>query len=326
MLRQATLAITSAALLWGETPPVILTIQVDNYVPYHFDVFDYSKLASLPDKVPGPTNQKTFATFVFIGDIVSVNGSPAKGTWTARATNLYLAPDQQPGRPIADVTRQNIIDMYFDILQPDGTQLGTIMASGLTRGSPPPGAPFIQTGDTLTITGGAGAFLGTRGQAGGIDFGSPRQASDTEDPYYRRVNGGATRSYVIHLLPLARPEVITSPAGPSIFHADFTRVSNSSPAKSGEVLIMMASGMGPTRPGVDPGQAFPSDKLQVANVTPQVLINGAGVDTMNCVGWPGLVDTYRVDFRIPAGVSAGNARVRLSSSFIAGSEVTIPVQ
>jgi uncharacterized protein (TIGR03437 family) len=123
-----------------------------------------------------------------------------------------------------------------------------------------------------------------------------------------------------------RPEVVTSPAGPSIFHADFTRVSTSSPAKSGEVLILMASGMGPTRPGVDPGQPFPNDKLQVANVTPQVLINGVSAETINGVGWPGLVDTYRVDFRMPAGVAAGNARVRLSSAFISGSEVTMAVQ
>jgi hypothetical protein len=69
-LIRVTLAIASEALLWGQAPPVILTIQVDNYVPYHFDVFDYSKLASVPNVVPGPANQKPFATFVFVGDIV----------------------------------------------------------------------------------------------------------------------------------------------------------------------------------------------------------------------------------------------------------------
>jgi hypothetical protein len=206
----AALVISSQARVCGQTQPVTMTIQVDNYVPYHFDVFDYSKLATISDRVPGPAFQKTFATFVFIGDIVSVNGSPAKGTWTARATNLYLAPDSPPGHPIADVTRQNVIDMYFDILQPDGSQLGMITASGLTRGTPPPGAPSIQTSDTLAITGGTGAFLGARGQAGLVDAGSPRQASDTEDPYYRRVNGGATRSYVLQLLPMTYPEAVTT--------------------------------------------------------------------------------------------------------------------
>src|SRR5262249_42820943 len=153
------------------------------------------------------------------------------------------------------------IDMYFDILQADGTPLGTIMASGLTRGTPPPGAPSVQTSDTLTIMGGTGAFLGTHGQAGLIDGGSPPQASDVEDPNFRRINGGATRSYVLHLLPATRPEVVTTENGPSIFHADFSLVGKSNPVKAGEVLILMASGLGPTRPGVDPGQPFPSDKI-----------------------------------------------------------------
>src|SRR5947207_253314 len=107
----ATLLIASQAPLWSQAPAAILNIQVDNYVPYHNDTPDYSKLASLSDKVSAPP----------------------------------LRPRRHRRVP------------------------------------------------------------GSRGQAGVIDLDSPRQASATEDPYYWRANGGATRSYVIHLLPAIRP-------------------------------------------------------------------------------------------------------------------------
>jgi len=47
---------------------------------------------------------------------------------------------------------------------------------------------------------------------------------------------------------------------------------------------------------------------------------------INGVGWPGLVDTYRVDFRVPDGLSPGTAAVQLSAAWIAGPAVRIPVQ
>jgi hypothetical protein len=47
---------------------------------------------------------------------------------------------------------------------------------------------------------------------------------------------------------------------------------------------------------------------------------------INAIGWPGLVDTYRVDFRVPDGIATGMAALQLTAAWIAGSEVKIAVQ
>ena len=117
----------------------ILTIDVDNYVPYHNDVADPASFASNPNTTGGTV--RVFQRFVFIGDIVAVNGQPAKGIWTATAINVPLSPTPAPKQGIADAVRQNIIEIYFDLLRGDGMPVGTIIATGLTRGLPPPGAP-----------------------------------------------------------------------------------------------------------------------------------------------------------------------------------------
>jgi hypothetical protein len=55
-------------------------------------------------------------------------------------------------------------------------------------------------------------------------------------------------------------------------------------------------------------------------------VNGKSADVLNKIGWPGLVDTYRVDFRAPEDTGAGTATIQLSAAWIAGSPVTIPTQ
>ena len=44
------------------------------------------------------------------------------------------------------------------------------------------------------------------------------------------------------------------------------------------------------------------------------------------IGWPGTLDRYRIEFRVPDGVGAGMAAIRLISAWIPGSQVSIPVQ
>jgi uncharacterized protein (TIGR03437 family) len=91
----------------------------------------------------------------------------------------------------------------------------------------------------------------------------------------------------------------------------------------------MATGLGPTRPGIDPGQPFPpypASPLQLANSPVSVPVNGQSTATINAIGWPGLVDTYRVDFQVPGGTSAGLAAIQLTAAWITGSLVNIPIQ
>ena len=313
----------------AQTPgAAVLRIEIANYVPYTYGTFDIQKFATAPVLSPFPPDGgKAFGFFVFIGDIVAVNGKPAKGLWTARSTVFSFQPNAVPGHSTADVTRGNVIDMYWEILQVDGTPIGTLAASGLTRGVPPPGAPLTQTGDNLFITGGTGAFLGARGQAGVIDLGSPRQASTVEDPASRRTIGGAKRSYVLHLLPLSTPEILVGQNGPAVVHAsDGSLVTTAKPAQAGEILSLYASGLGPTFPGIDPGQPFTADPLQVVSSPVEVTVGGAAATVLYAGGYPGAVNAYQVNFRVPDGVQPGTANIQLSAAWITGSQVKVAVR
>ena len=108
--------------------------------------------------------------------------------------------------------------------------------------------------------------------------------------------------------------------------SDGTLVTAGKPAKAGEILTVYASGLGPTKPGVDPGQPFPSSPLQLVSSPVQVVVNGNAYDVLYAGGYPGAVDAYQVNFRMPDGANSGQATLQLASAWIAGPAVRIPVQ
>lgn len=83
------LAIAGCLSLWGVvgmaqmSPPVLLEIDIENYVQYWDDGGDPSKFAT--DAKQRTTTLGTFMSNLHLGDIVAVNGRPAKGTYW----NLY---------------------------------------------------------------------------------------------------------------------------------------------------------------------------------------------------------------------------------------------
>lgn len=323
------LIVAYAAAAAQDGPAVILDMRIENRVVYWADSPDVSKLATNPNGTT-PVAPRTFATFMSIADIVSINGRPVKGTWTIRAMQLNLSPNPTPGQAIADTTRQNQVDAVFEILQPNGTPIGTLFLLGVSSGSPPPGAPLIANNTNFAVVGGTGAFLGARGQQELVELIQlEHQASQTEDPSLRRITGGGAgiRRLVIHLIPMFRPEVAITSAGPAVVHAsDFSLVTPAKPAHAGEILTVIASGLGPTRPGVDPGQPFPASPLQTVNSPVEVNVNGSAADVLYAGGYPGAIDAYQVNFRIPPGLPAGTASLQISAAWIAGSPVLIPIQ
>ena len=195
--------LTTLALAHGlgwsqsEPPAVILTVDIENIVIYQQDTTDVTKFATDPKIVPNRAD-RTFVPVMWLADIVAVNGKPSKGTWTARGTVLFRSATPAPGMAIADSSSTVYWDWVFDILQEDGTPIGTIMAIGWGGTPPPPGAPTSCLAANMTITGGTGAFLGVRGQ--GAQCGNtvgPRLASVVEDPANRRINRG--REKALHL-------------------------------------------------------------------------------------------------------------------------------
>ena len=329
---RATCNTLAVAVFWCQAglaqmaPPTILEIDIESFVAYYDDVPDVSKRATDPTATTAVLG-RNFAASVLIADIVAVNGQPAKGTFVYRALTLNLRAAPTLGQGIADILRNNINNQAFEILKTDGTPIGTVMTSGLGVGSAPPGAPLAVTQGNNAIVGGTGAFLGARGQVGQtVQTASARLASMTEDPINRRMYGGGKARFALHVIPMFRPDVVSISGGPAVFHADFSPVTAANPAKAKEVLIARASGLGPTRPGINPGQPFPLDAGQEVNSPVVVSVNGQSAEMINAIGWPGLVDTYRVDFRVPDGITTGMAALQLTAAWSAGPEVKIAVQ
>ena len=126
---------------------------------------------------------------------------------------------------------------------------------------------------------------------------------------------------------MARPEIARVLAGPAIMHSsDFSLVTASKPATTGEILSLFARGLGPVNPGVDPGQPFPSNPLAIVNSPVEVAVNGNAAEVLSAVGFPSAVDGYEVKFRVPPDIAKGPASIQLSAAWIAGAPVIIPVQ
>jgi uncharacterized protein (TIGR03437 family) len=95
---------------------------------------------------------------------------------------------------------------------------------------------------------------------------------------------------------------------------------------AGEILSLFATGLGPTRTSLTPGQAFPSSPLAVVNSPLDVTVNGKSAEVLGAVGYPGAVDGYQVNFRVPPDTGVGTATLQISSAWIPGAPVTIAVQ
>jgi hypothetical protein len=342
MTRKAILRLLFAAVYCiaacGQTPPATLYIELQNVVEYQVDTADLSKYGTDPNVTEGKIAKGlgvgcAGVSLIGYADIVSVNGQPARGTYAVKAVSVCLSRTPVPGlNAIADTTWPSMRDEIYEILQSDGiTPVGTIMTSGLSSGMPsPPGPPAGSK--NAAITGGTGAFFGVRGQKGqrsNLLSGAvgERIASITEDPANRRQNGGGHTLTVLYVVPMSWPTITTTAGGPAIVHSsDFSPVSASKPAAAGEILSLFATGLGPTRTSLTPGQPFPLSPLAAVNSPIDVTVNGTSAEVLASVGSPGAVDSYQVNFRVPPDISPGPATIQISAAWIPGAAVSIAVR
>lgn len=308
---------------WAQAPQQsILDIEWENAVGYIDDLADPSKLVT--SSSVASANIRNFMPLFSIGDIVSVNGKPAKGSWVLGGRIVQLVPGPLPGQAIGDLGRGAMVEVTFEILQNDGTSVGSIMTSGFTGGAAPPGLPGLFC--NLAVIGGTGAFQGARGTIASPNF-STRPASMAEDPANRRINGGTHGHFLAYLIPMVRPEIVAIGGVPAVAHAsDGKLVTPSSPAKTGEMLTLYATGLGPTRPPLEPGAVFSTNPLQTVNSPIEVSLRGQAAEVLYAGGYPGTTDGFQVNFRVPTGVAAGTTTLQLAAGFISSPAVNIAVQ
>jgi uncharacterized protein (TIGR03437 family) len=303
---------------------------VQNVVVYVQDV-SFDRLISNP----APTNVSPlpFSQSTGLGDVVAVNGHPAKGLWMLRATPVLTTPTPGPttGVAIADQSRLAEVTQSVEVMTTDFTSVGTIMAAGPGFGPNPPGSPLATHLSNNCVAGGTGAYLGARGQLGttGLHADSPvRFASASENPALRRINGGGTLNFIVHVIPYLAPEVVyLADYLPAVFHtSDQTLVTSANPAVPGEVLALTVKGLGPTVPAVDPGQPFPTTSICVVNSPVEARVNGDSATVVFAGGEPGRVDIFDVEFRVPTNAKSGLATVQLLAGYIKGAPFEISIQ
>jgi uncharacterized protein (TIGR03437 family) len=323
-------ALASVSALFGQAQPAQLEITVRDQV-FYFDTGDLSRFATSQDMMMVP-RFPPFQPCVGIADVIAVNGRPVKGALLMHGSQLLPSPNPTPGRSISDIQRAALWSVYLEILETDGRQIGTLMASGMHGGATDslPGGPRAPAAaGNWAITGGTGAFVGVSGQmviSGNVQNQTVRIVSMETDPLTRRLSGMGPVKYVVQLTRATQPEVARIPTGPAVFHPDFSPVTATSPAAPGEALIVRATGLGPVRGSLESGQPFPADPLAIVNSPVEVHVAGVSAEVINQVGWPGTLDQYRIDFRLPASIGAGVVPMRLSAAWIPGPEVNIPVR
>src|SRR5215467_1110837 len=111
-----------------------LELDVENIVSYASDLFDASKFATDPN-VTTAAPVRNFRFVMAVGDLVAVNGKPAKGALVARQQAVALSPTPSPGQGLADVTATAVTEFLFEIQQANGSSVGNIHTLTLSGGA-----------------------------------------------------------------------------------------------------------------------------------------------------------------------------------------------
>ena len=301
---------------------------MENSTFYNYDC-PFDQVGTNPNPLDHPLKVVGIYAGLGIGDIVAVNGNPAKGAAYEMFSAAFVgSPNPAPGHPTVDGARAAVAPWDLDFLSTDGRQIGTIHVDGLVGGNRPPDAPQAISGGNWIVTAGSGAFFGVRGYLQITNTTAERVTSACEDPSMRRAFAGGLgkRHATLYLVPLSQPQIVTTSNGPAIVHAnDFSPVTASKPATAGEILSVLATGLGPTIPGVDPGQPFPASPLQAVNSPVEVMVNGKDAAVLAAVGLPGAVGGYQVNFRVPPDAATGNATIQLKAAWIGGPSVNLSI-
>ena len=302
--------------------PTLLTVHLANVTAYYQDTVDLTLLATLPAAPINLANlaKNNFFPLEVVGDIVQINDdTTVKGLYLSKNLVTKSSPTAPTGTMISDASITGFRHDIFKILYPDPMQttpttmeIGSITAAGVSGQPVAPGGPPEIGGGDWAITGGTGAFLGVTGQMGGqggTGGGGAmiRSASVREDPSKRRVNASSNNiaTMFLYVIPMMEPQII------EVFHAASgnhlpTPVTQAHPAKSGDRLILYATGLGPVRyqsgnawVDVPIGQPFPANTTVISPVTVTVGNTPVLIAPQNAQGFQGSSNGYSVEFIVP---------------------------
>jgi uncharacterized protein (TIGR03437 family) len=285
--------------------------------------------------------------------LAAVSGSAGlySATWTPRGTSAQVsitAAATAPGFALttakisgqlgpneAPVIAQNSVLQIFDPAVGGSLAPGNVIqvyGTGFAQQTSIPQLPLPPTaGGTSLIIGGLQAplFYVSPGQ---IDAQIPYElAGGKQYQVIVSANGALSAPVPIQVNSVA-PGVLPYPNTSTLVavRLDGSLVSDASPAKPGDSLIIFAAGMGLTdNSSVVSGAGSPGlsagDMLAHPQAAPVMTIDGTVV-TPGFVGLtPGLVGLYQINFQLPATTQNGYSEVILTQSGIASNATLLPV-
>jgi len=140
-------------------------------------------------------------------------------------------------------------------------------------------------------------------------------------------NGALTTPQTIQLGAVT-PGVAAYPSGYALaqHNADGSLITDASPAKPGEYVIIYLLGMGPTTVPVASGAVSPTSPLAYTSDTPTVTLNGETVSNVPFSGLtPTVVGLYQIDFQVPADAANGDLTLVVTQPGFMGTPVILPV-
>lgn len=106
--------------------------------------------------------------------------------------------------------------------------------------------------------------------------------------------------------------------------ADGTLVSGANPAGAGELIGLLATGLGQTTPAQQTGVQTSGNTSAVAGLT--ATMGGRTANVAGALAVPGAIGLYVVGVTVPAGLTPGNAPAQVRAGSAASNIVTIPVR
>ncbi len=109
------------------------------------------------------------------------------------------------------------------------------------------------------------------------------------------------------------------------YHAFGTRVTATSPASPGEVVVIYAIGMGPTTAVVPTGSRSPYNPVAGTTTAPVVTLADKAVTVLFSGLEAGQVGVYQVNFQVPADATTGSKNISLAIGGAVSNTLTLPV-
>ncbi len=290
----------SSVALFDANPLIPYSLNADGSgtftgFPGHIDLASNSQVFSISDvDVASSTSYG-----LYLGDSVLAQSGQAPFLHPLGIFNA--ASYAPPGYPVSPGE--------FVALFGQGLSPGLIQAGGIPF-------PFALGQTSLTVNGiPAPVYVVSPAQINAV---VPYEVTGTTATFVATVSGTATNSVTVPLAPTA-PGVFSVNANGlgngAITHADYTVVSQSSPATPGEVVAVYLTGLGAVSPAVQDGTAAPGNPpaMVVARVTASV--GGVPVSNIEFNGLsPGSSSLYQFNIQIPPSVASGAQTLQIATA------------